>query len=484
MKRYGVGLVVRAAMALLLAGGLEATAAERVDALYQAHCAVCHGARLDGGLGGSLVDGQWRHGGTDADLARVIAEGLPDLDMEGYADRLSAEQIRALVIFIREHETRQRDAAQTLPVPVAGEVTVTRRAAYRMENVVDSGLEIPWAIAFLPDGRRLVTERPGRLRVIDRDGRLRPEAVADLPPVLHHGQGGLMDVAIHPDYATNGWIYLALTDGSRNPLGRNVRAMTAIVRGRLEGMRWTDSEWIWRADASFYGSSGVHFGSRIVFDGAGHVFFVVGERGGWHEAQQLDRPAGKIFRLHDDGREPADNPFRGTPGALPGIWSYGHRNPQGMARDPRDGALYATEHGPRGGDEFNLIKPGKNYGWPEVTHGMHYDGRPIAADTERAGMEAPLLHWTPSIAACGLACYTGQAFPDWRYDFFAGGLAGQVIQRLRVADGAVVEQEVILKNIGRVRDVKVGPDGLLYVVLNGPDRVVRLAPAERAPDGP
>jgi glucose/arabinose dehydrogenase len=327
----------------------------------------------------------------------------------------------------------------------------------------------------------LVTEKSGQLRFLTKDGTLDPEVIRDTPPVIEHGQGGLMEVAPHPDFERNGWVYLGFSDGTREKRAdgkEEVRCITAMVRGRIKGHQWTDQEWIYRADSKFRSGAGVHFGTRIVFD-KGYIYFVVGERGGMMEAQSLSRPNGKIHRLHDDGRVPADNPFVKTADALPSIWSYGHRNPQGLVMDPRDGSLYATEHGPRGGDELNRIQRGANYGWPVITYGMNYDGTPMVGITAKEGMEQPLVYWVPSIAACGLDVYAGERFPKWKNDFFAGGLAAQEIRRIRIVDQKVVSQEIVLKNIGRVRDVAAGPDGLIYVVLNGPDRIVRLVPAER-----
>lgn len=451
------------------------SAAQRVQELYQQHCAVCHGANLEGGLGGALR-GAWKHGGTDEDLARVIADGLPDLGMQAFRDMLTADQIRAMVVYLREMENqeRQRGTLQTTARPSA--IIETRLHHYRVERFA-SGLDTPWSLAFLPDGSFLVTERPGSLRKIAPDGKVgRP--IRGTPAVLPHGQGGLLEVALHPNFAQNGWIYLAFAEGDREK--GLLRAMTAVVRGRIRDGAWTDEQEIWRADRRYYTQAGVHFGTRIAFDAAGYLFFVVGERGGWHEAQDLSRPNGKIFRVHDDGRVPDDNPFVGRDDALPGIWSYGHRNPQGLAFDTRTGDLWSTEHGPRGGDEFNLILPGRNYGWPVVSHGIHYDGRPFTALTEHPDMESPVLHWTPSIAACGLAFYDGAAFPAWRGQFLAGALAQQEVRRLRVENRRVVEEEVILKNAGRVRDVRVGPDGLIYIVLNEPHEILRLHPADKS----
>ena len=213
----------------------------------------------------------------------------------------------------------------------------------------------------------------------------------------------------------------------------------------------------------------------MVFDD-GYLYFVVGERGGNEIAQDLDNPSGKIFRLHDDGRVPADNPFVNQEGALPGIWSYGHRNPQGFVKDTRDHRLYSTEHGPRGGDELNLIERGRNYGWPIISYGMNYNGTPLTSITRKEGMEQPLTYWVPSIATCGLSFYTGDKFPNWKHDLFVGALGQQEIRRVRLENQKVVDQEIILKNIGRVRAVSESPDGHLYVLLNKPDSVVRLVP--------
>jgi glucose/arabinose dehydrogenase len=318
-----------------------------------------------------------------------------------------------------------------------------------------------------------VTERPGALRIIDADGNLLPDPVKETPRAIELGQGGMLDVAVSPDFDKDGWIYLAFAD----PLeGEKMRAMLKIVRGRIRDHTWTDEEVIFQSAPDFYTSNGVHFGTRMVFDN-GYLYFIVGERCGMLQAQDISRPNGKIYRVFPDGSIPQDNPFAADKNAIPGIWSYGHRNPQGLAIDPRDHAIYATEHGPRGGDEFNLIRKGANYGWPVISHGMNYDGSPLTGLTEKEGMEQPLVQWTPSIAACGLTCYTGEKFPNWKYDFFAGGLRGE-LHRIRVKDGKVLTDEILLSGLGRIRDVRTGPDGFLYIVLNQPDRIVRLVPAE------
>lgn len=475
MTRHFFPLLVLASMATTTPASAQAADKKiKVERIYQNYCAQCHGKDFEGGLGGSLVDGIWKHGSSDEEITRSIAKGNEALGMQPWEGVLSAEQIRSLVIFLREKEKQEKFRKLDLPRPSPDKVTKTTHHSYRIEMVAD-GLDIPWGIAFLPDGRKLVTERPGPVRVIDKDGKLLPP-VQGTPEVIHHGQGGMMEVAVHPDHGKNGWIYLGFSDGWRED-GNKPRTLTAVVRGRLKDNQWVDQEWIWKGDRKFYTGAGVHFGTRIVFD-QGYIYFPVGERGGMKEAQDPANPKGKIFRLHDDGRVPEDNPFAKADWANPGVWSYGHRNPQGLVLNPRDGSIWSTEHGPRGGDELNLIRKGANYGWPVVTFGMNYDGTPMTSETAREGIEPPVLQWTPSIAACGLAIGNGKAFPKWEGDLFAGALAQQEIRRLRVAGGKVVEEEIIFKGIGRVRDVKTAPDGTIYAVLNDPHRIVRLVPAD------
>lgn len=463
-------------MLTLSRAGAASAEGMKVEQIYQNYCAGCHGRNFEGGSGGNLADGLWKHGGTDEEIVQSILVGRPELGMEPFRTLLTEEQARAMVVFFREKEKDERYRKTEFPKPDPRKVTKTQHHNYRTEVVVGEGLRLPWSLAFLPDGRMLVTERSGPVRIVEANGKLNPKPIAGTPAVIEHGQGGMLEVGVHPAYEKNGWIYLGFSDGWRSPGGRP-NTLTTVVRGKIRDGKWTAQEPIFKADRKFYTSAGVHFGTRFVFDN-GFLYFIVGERGGKMEVQDLTRPNGKIFRLHDDGRVPRDNPFVDKPGAETGIWSYGHRNPQGLAMDPRDHALYSTEHGPRGGDEFNRILKGANYGWPVITHGINYDGTPMTALTAKEGMEQPLVHWTPSIAACGLTCYQGTKFPQWQYDFFAGGLRAQEVRRLRVRDGKVTEQEVVVKDFGRIRDVRSGPDGFLYLVTNEPDRIVRLVPAD------
>ncbi len=355
----------------------------------------------------------------------------------------------------------------------AGDVVASAQARFRVTTVAD-GLVHPWGLAFLPDGAMLVTERPGRLRLLRRNGAL-SEPIAGLPEVYARGQGGLLDVALHPDFADNGLIYLSYAAPGAGGAG------TEVARARLdrEGLRLREVEVIFRAHPKVPGSG--HFGSRLAFGRDGHLFVTLGDRRNYmDEAQNLTNHLGAVLRLHPDGRVPADNPFADRADARPEIFTYGHRNVQGMAVHPEDGAIWTHEHGPRGGDEVNILKPGANYGWPEVTYGIDYDGSIISEDTHAPGMTQPVVYWDPSIAPSGMAFYDGEAFPAWRGDLFVGALAHTHLRRLELEGREVVGQEVLLGGLGaRIRDVRAGPDGALYVLTDARDgRLLRLSPAE------
>jgi glucose/arabinose dehydrogenase len=354
---------------------------------------------------------------------------------------------------------------------VPGQTQSSQHHDYRYVNVVE-GLEHPWGMAFLPDGDILITERPGRLRII-RDGSLDPRPIDGVPAVHARGQGGLLDVAIHPDFANNRFVYL-----SYSKPGEGSTATTAVIRGRLDGNALTDVVEIIEARA--WRDAGQHFGSRFAFDRDGFLYISIGERGEMQAAQDLTNHQGTVLRLHDDGRVPADNPFVGQTGALPEIYTYGNRSPQGLTVHPETGELWESEHGPRGGDEINVLRAGANYGWPVITYGINYNGSTITELREMEGMEQPVHYWVPSIATSGIAIYSGDRFPNWRGDVFVGGLAGQHLARVRFdADKRKVEDEKLLEGIGRVRDVRVGPDGLIYLLIDSADApLVRIEPVD------
>jgi len=364
-----------------------------------------------------------------------------------------------------------------------GDVMRSANHNFRMVKVVDS-LAIPWAMAFLPNGDMLVTERPGRLRIV-RGGKLLPEPVAGVPAVKVGNQGGLLDVVLHPNFARNQMVYLSYS----KPSADGARNTTAVIRARFANDRLNDVQEIFEANAWSQGMG--HYGSRLAFDKDNYLVITVGDRQApptgdleKHPAQDLMVHHGKVIRLHDDGRVPTDNPFVGRTDALPQIWSYGHRNPQGLIVHPTTNQVWATEHGPQGGDELNLVQAGKNYGWPVIGFGVNYrSGTAIHSGTTRAGMEQPVKVWVPSIAASGLIAYTGDRFPEWKGNVFTGALAGEVLERLTLDGVRVVSDETIVRGRGRIRDVRQGSDGLIYLAIEDrmgqPTGIWRLEPATR-----
>lgn len=366
-------------------------------------------------------------------------------------------------------------------VLVAQSVHRTAMHDFRLVTVAE-GLVQPWSIAFLPGGDILITERPGRLRIV-RNGKLLPQSVEGVPPVLHRGQGGLLEVAPHPAFATNRLLYLSFSKET----GPGTQGTTALVRARFENDRLSDVQTLFESDSK--GRN--HYGGKIAFDRNGFLFLSLGDRqvppeGNLeaHPAQDLSNHHGVIVRLHDDGRVPSDNPFVSRAGAKPEIWSYGHRNVQGLAIHPVTGDVWANEHGPQGGDELNLIQPGRNYGWPVIGFGVNYgSGLAIHKGTHREGMEQPRHVWVPSIGISGLMIYTGDRFPQWKGNLFVGGMAGEQVARLTLRGQDVTGRETMVERMGRIRDIRQGPDGYIYLAIEdrgaAPTAVVRMEPVER-----
>lgn len=361
-------------------------------------------------------------------------------------------------------------AALLAALPAWAQTQRSEDHAFRVVELARN-LERPWSLAFLPDGRLLVTEKAGRLRLVDKDYKLDPEPVAGLPAVTAFGQGGLLDVALHPLFASNGLVYLSFTARGADGVG------TEVARGRLAGHRLENVQVIFRQSPK--GNEGRHFGSRLVFDRQGYLYITLGDRGEMARAQKPDDHAGSIIRLHEDGRVPNDNPFAGKPGWKPEKFTLGHRNQQGAALHPVTGVLWTHKHGPQGGDEVNVIRAGANYGWPVITYGVNYGiGTKIGEGTAKPGMEQPVHKWVPSIAPSGMAFYTGDRFPRWRGDLFVGALSGELLVRLRLDGEKVVHEERLLKGVlGRIRDVRAGPDGLIYLLTDESRAVLaRLEP--------
>ncbi|MEM8543196.1 MAG: PQQ-dependent sugar dehydrogenase [Cyanobacteria bacterium P01_H01_bin.119] len=381
--------------------------------------------------------------------------------------------------------TGSDDAAATAtPQESTADEAVTSESAIAQTSdtleptIVAEGLEHPWGMVWLPDGAILITERPGRVRLL-QDGNLNPNPIGGVPNVFNQNQGGLMDISLHPQFEENQWVYFTYAEGSASA------NQTRVARARFDGTQLSDWVVIFTVNRAKQG--GQHFGSRITWLPDDTMLVSIGDGGNppielegeliRNQAQELASHLGKIIRLNDDGSVPADNPFVDTVGAEPAVWSYGHRNIQGLMVDPETGQAWATEHGSRGGDEFNRVEPGENYGWPVVTHSREYSGGEISSERSRPGMVDPLIVWTPAIAPSGLLVYRGDRFPQWQGDLFAGGLVSQDVRHIEVDDSeAVINQSSI--SIGqRVRDVREGPDGLIYVLTDEPNgRLVRLDP--------
>ncbi len=352
-------------------------------------------------------------------------------------------------------------SGETAPAAPADAIT-SEQATFQVEKVTD-GLEHPWGMAFLPNGDMLITERPGSLRLL-AGGALDPNPISGVPKVFAYGQGGLLDVATDPAFADNNFIYLSYAG-----IDEDGRSSTRVARGRLLDGELADFEVIFRSNSA--SGSGAHWGSRLAFDPAGDLYITLGDRGNKDQAQNLARHAGSVARIKPDGSVPDDNPFIGQSGVRPEIYSYGHRNPQGMAVHPETGRVWTQEHGPRGGDEVNLIEAGANYGWPAISWGINYSGEPIGAGLrEQDGMAQPVHFWDPSIAPSGMTFYSGDAFPEWQGDLFVGALKFQLIARLEMdGDKVVAEERLLQGELGRIRDVRSGPDGFLYILTDDPN---------------
>lgn len=456
----------------LLFGLIVNAFAQNADVLYQKHCAHCHGKNFQGGNAQSLIDGIWQFGESNGAINRNIKFGITHLGMPAYVKTLTDKEISGITAYLKEAENKAGAVK-----PPAPETLQTLDYTILVEPFAE-GLDAPWDISFLDKETALITERPGRLRVY-AEGRLYAAPVEGTPAVLAEGQGGLLAVAFDPDYkeAGNQWIYLAYSDGlDPQPNGKRSAAMTKVVRGRIDGNTWTNEQVIFQAPLDSYLTTRVHFGTRLVFDADKNLYFSIGDRGTGAHAQDLSKPNGKIHRIQRDGSIPRDNPFRRTKEALPSIFSYGHRNPQGLSFHPATKELWESEHGPLGGDEINRIQRGQNYGWPVITYGKNYNGSIITKETRHEGMEQPVWYWNPSTAVCGIDFYSGDLFPKWRNKLLVGALKYEDVRVLSIENNRVIHEEVILKNAGRVRAVKCGPDGAVYVTLNNPGTILKLTP--------
>jgi glucose/arabinose dehydrogenase len=488
--------------------------------LFTATCSGCHGTPELTGRAPYLFDQKWLDATDDDKIANTVRHGVPDKGMVGFTpEQLSDQQIFQLIAYIRTATANLKPK----PVYVAdpdGKVIASEKQTFKME-VLTRDVNTPFGLAFLPDGRLLITERNGTLRILDQ-GKL-SDPVKNTPKPHVQQDGGFLDVTAHPQYAKNGWIYLSYSEvqpgyvappppppadpasapaASATPPAANAAppaanagqppantpgqappgaggfggrgrggppqppSNTVIVRGKInKNNEWTEQQVIFRSPTELYVSTGVHFGSRFAWDRDGHLFFTLGERGTMQNAQDLKNGLGKVHRVNDDGTVPKDNPFVNTPGADATIWSYGHRNPEGLAWEPGTGRLWESEHGPTGGDEINIIEKGHNYGWGVASKGLQGG---ITKTTEE-GMDDPIVYYTPAIAPAGITFYTGDRYPRWKNtSLLVGALVGQQLRRLEISNENVVKQEVLFEQFGRVRDIVQGPDGYLYIALQTP----------------
>lgn len=442
----------------------------RSHEIFTATCAACHGASLQPGPAArSLFSESVLASNTDAQIVDKVTNGVPDsVKPHAYVTSFSADDISQLPVYLRIRSGIMNRKVGAVPDP-AGRIFKTEKATFKVE-VLAKGFNQPWGMAWIPNGDMLFTERSGNLRVLDKNGNV-SEPVKNSPKVFERQDGGMLDVAVAPDYARSGWVYLAYSavrpgyvpqPADFIPANLSPLSMTMIVRGKINANHeWVDEQILFQAPDEIYNNWSGHYGARFLFDGKGHVFWTMGDRQDVQSSQNLASPLGKIHRINLDGSIPRDNPFVNTPGALPSIWSYGHRHPQGIAFDPATGLLWETEHGPVGGDEVNIIEPGRNYGWGVVTMGLE----PGLNRQHAVGMTPPVAHYTPSIGPGGNNFYTGDRFPGWKNNLFIAGMVGQKLIRLEIKGHQIVHQEEILKDHGRLREVKTGPDGHLYLLL-------------------
>jgi glucose/arabinose dehydrogenase len=468
--------------------------------LFKENCAVCHGEQLEGAaLGTPLVGHDLLHGDQIADVIDNIAAGFADKGMPAWSKVLTEQEIKGLALWIielRENITMS-DFRLTKEIEIPADPIKSELHDLRLEVVVENLDPIPYSIAPLADGQILLTEKMRGLRVISAQGEVgayitgTPKVYDDVPRPnsLDWGQGRMLDVKPHPNYAENGWIYLHYTERCNdcNELSKKTNkpvSMNALVRGKIKDGAWVDQQTIYRAPIETYsGFTDLAAGGRTAFDPEGYVFISVGTRG---RSQDLSAPDGKIHRLHDDGRVPVDNPYVEDSHALSTIWSYGHRSPQGLEFNAKTGELWGSEHGPRGGDEVNLLKPKRNYGWPAFSKGQNYDGTEVnrsrdELELELKDIEQPVVDFTPSPAISSFVFYQGEAFPKWRDHLIVASLKAADLYRVEINNNTTVKKEVLIDNLARIRDVEIGPAGEIFLLLEhtGGGKIVKVVPADK-----
>ncbi len=431
---------------------------------YALYCAGCHGRNLE-----KFADKEWMRDNSQDAIIKSITYGMAAEGMPAFEKTFSDEEIKSLADFVQKGIPK--DKSKLKKADAENPVVNSEEFKFVVDTVV-SGLKVPWGLVFLPGGDMLISERAGTLHRYS-NGKL-SAPIEGLPSILARGQGGLLDLCLHPNYEENGWIYISYSSPSKEKSGDS---NTAIMRAKLKGNQLTDQQVIFEAKP--LSDAHHHYGSKMVFDREGYLYFGVGDRGEHFEfPQELGNHNGKIHRIHDDGTIPKDNPFVNTKGAMSSIYSYGHRNPQGTAMHPETGEIWESEHGPKGGDELNLIKPGLNYGWPVISYGINYNGTVLTKLTEKEGLEQPLFYWKPSIAPCGMTFVSGNRYPKWKNNILLGSLSFEYLERVVMNGYKVTHREKLLEDIGRVRNVVMGTDGYIYVAIENPGKILRIMPLD------
>ena len=430
---------------------------------YLNYCAGCHGLELE-----RFEKKDWMTAANEEVIIASIINGLPERGMPAFRKTFSDEEITSLAKYVK---AVLPNGGSNKPASILTEIHSSDEFRFVVDTIV-SGLDVPWGLEFLPDGDLLISERSGVLYRFS-EGKL--FNIEGLPPIRARGQGGLLDLKLHPHYKENGWIYISYS----HLITENGKAVgnTSVMRGRLNNDRLVDIEVIFTGTPNSDRTH--HYGCKLEFDKNGYLFFGIGDRGNRDaNPQSLENHCGKIHRIHDDGTIPENNPFVYTPRAMPSIYSYGHRNPQGTAVHPKTGELWVSEHGPKGGDELNHIEPGLNYGWPVISYGINYDGTVFTELTEKEGMEQPIFQWTPSIAPCGMTFVKGNRYKGWQNNLLIGSLRFMYLERIVLDGNEVIHREKLLENIGRIRNVVESPDGLIYVSIEKPGKIVRIIPID------
>lgn len=445
---------------------LTQAALDSAKVTFSANCSGCHGETP-----ATFADREWKYGNTREEIIKSITLGHPEGGMPSFEQAFTQTEIENLASYIQLgiNKVSEYDFAEQENVNVP-DTFITETLRLTLDTIA-SGFEKPWGMAFLPNGDLLFTEISGKVFRVNKNNE--KEEIKGVPEVLAEGQGGLLDIELHPDFASNKLLYLSYSAVKEE--GGTTLTTTAITRARLEGIELTNQKRIF--EALPWAETRHHYGSRLEFGPDGLLYFSVGDRGNREEnPQSLNRHPGKIHRIKDDGSIPADNPFVNQKDAYPTVYSFGHRNPQGMVLHPQTGVLWEQEHGPRGGDEVNIIQKGINYGWPVISYGINYDGTTFTELTQKEGMEQPIWYWVPSIAPSGMAFVTGNRYPDWEGNLLTGSLRFKYLNMNTVQGNTITGEEKILQNIGRVRDVKMSPDGYIYVAVEKPGFIFRIRP--------